>query len=213
VTTDPPDHPTGAKLGTADPKNRGLPASAHHQILVSTEQETNLQEITTERKHGIRKKVFLHQGKNLIQADRGRVMHLCVVHRAAVHSRTEAQKAGQKEPPTAIGVENNLVKRNAILQEGRCLTQGSQLLATDPKEAPIGVEVNHLKGNLLANQALKAVKGLQAENSAAVHQKILDISHFVNRPIHLIINHRSEQNGAQKINRYAPGKNLQKKQV
>lgn len=201
MTTDQPDHPTGAKLGIADPKNRGLPASAH-QILVSTEQETNLVEITTEVKHVIRKKVFLHQEKNLIRVDRNPEMDLYAGHRVVVHSHAEAQKTGRKEL-----LANSLAKRKVILQGEKHHIQASQQQKVDQREA---LAVNLVKGNLLANQALKAVKGLRIGNSAAVHQKIQDISRFVNRLIHRITNHHSGPNAARMTNQCAPRRNLQK---
>lgn len=201
MTTDLPDHPTGAKLGIADPKNRGLPASAH-QIPVSTEQETNLVEITTEVKHVIRKKVFLHQEKNLIRADRNPEMDLYAAHRLVIHSHAEARKAGRKEL-----LANNPVKRKAILPEGKCHIQVSQQQKADRKEA---LAVNHLKENLLVNQVSKAAKSLRIENSAAVRRRIRDINHFVNRLIHRTTNHHSGLNEARKTNQCAQGRNLQK---
>ena len=123
------------------------------------------------------------------------------------------QKASQNEAPIPIGVVSNRgEKRKPTLQEGKHHTQADQHLKTDQNEAPIaiGVVVNHPKGNHSVNQASKAVKGLRIENSVAVHQKIQDISHFVNRLIHPITNLHSRQNAAQKIDHYVQEKNLQK---
>jgi len=188
-------------------QKRGLPAPLNHQTPVSTKQVPDLVEITTVLKHVIHKKVFLHRGKNLIRADQSLAMLLHAARRAVVHSPGEARKADRKGL-----LANNLVKGKAILREERCHIQANQLQKADPKEVPIIIRVveNLLKGNLSVNQASKAVKDLRTENSAVAHQKIQDISHFVNRLIHLIINHHSELNAARKINHCGPGRNLQK---
>jgi hypothetical protein len=129
--TDPTDRQAGVEQVTISLPKRGLPAPANHQIPVSTKQMPNLVEITTEMKQVIRKKVFLHQEKNLIRADRNPVTNLCGARRVVAHSRAEAQKAGQK----GVLVMNRQVKREATLQEEKLRIQAGQPQKTDQNEA------------------------------------------------------------------------------
>ena len=154
-------------------------------------------------KHVIRKKVFHHPEENLIRADRKLVMLLRVAHQVAVRFRAEVQKANRKE----LLVMSRQAKRKATLQEEKRLIQAGQHPKAGQKEV---LEASLLKGNLSVNQVSKAAKGLQIGNLAAVHQKIQDTSHFVNRLIHLIISLHSKLNVPQKTNRYGQGRNLQR---
>jgi hypothetical protein len=110
---------------------RGLPAPTNHQIPVLTKQVPDLVEITTEMEHVIRKKVFLLQKENLIQADRSPVTHLCVVLRVAAHSRVEVQMADRRE---ILETMSRPVKGKAFPQEGKPLIQAGRPQKTGQKE-------------------------------------------------------------------------------
>lgn len=149
-------------------------------------------------KHVVRKKVFRQQEKNLIQADLNLAMPRHAVLPAVARFRAEIQKAGLRKVPTTIGVaESSLAKRKAILREGKHPIQADPLPMTGQKETPIaiGVVVKPAKENLSVNPVSKVAKDRLIENSVVVHQKMLNLNHFVNLLIHRTINLHLKQIG------------------